>query len=661
MKLNRTGSNWNRLERNKINENWDIIEGSYNDVVGQITDEVVGHLIDSAKLIWKEPVDTVEDLPANAEVGETRMVREADPDGISYVYRYDGEKWEKIQAIDVTLVNEVDRRLSRQLAETDKQRAYESIINRKPIDKDKPTLLVSWTDDDGFVEVYDRFKSILQEYNIPITSGLITSKIGTDDSKYLNENQIKELAELGMEFVSHSHWHDVDNQLKDMSEEEVDYDLQTSQKIIKNMGYNHRGIILPFANNSNTIQKILRKYYDYAIGTGANQGQGKPFYPGQYSNYYIRRVRTEFGFDFVKQRIDEAKASGRAWVVLSSHIYEPIYTQTFIRQIIDYALQEGFEFVTTLEGINRMGNIAQFGEPLRGGYDTLDYVDAGTRVAADGSIHGAQLGNVVRYGDREVANDTLPNFFPNNTISVTKIRSLESNGFPNNSSGRLETYKFDEDTHVFQIYYTSDVTRKYNRYWDILNNKWSDWSIVELSEYLGLNAFKPNDPPHTNRFRPRVAYTVINASGSDGFPENKTGTLITYDFTYGDDHPFQEFHIKNSSRVYKRYWFGNGWSPWRKVQDRVGAIYRPINTVGASMQPHEFDEGITITYITSVGDNADLPENKKSGNLITYNEEGVGRAYQEFREGASSAKYFRHEKNDGTWSGWYKYSMDYIG
>src|SRR5690625_4048357 len=115
MKLNRTGSNGNRVERNKINENWDIIEGSYNDVVGQTTDDEVGHLIDSAKLIWKEPVDTVGDLPTSVEVGETRMVREADPEGISYVYRYDGEKWEKIQAIDVTLVNEVDRRLSEQL------------------------------------------------------------------------------------------------------------------------------------------------------------------------------------------------------------------------------------------------------------------------------------------------------------------------------------------------------------------------------------------------------------------------------------------------------------------------------------------------------------------------------------------------------------------
>src|SRR5690625_2444810 len=136
MKLNRTGSNWTELERGKINENWDIIEGSYNDVVGQITDEVVGHLIDSAKLIWKEPVDTVEDLPANAEVGETRMVREADPDGISYVYRYDGEEWEKIQAIDVTLVNEVDRRLTAQLAETEQALQFK---NNAPLPIPIPT------------------------------------------------------------------------------------------------------------------------------------------------------------------------------------------------------------------------------------------------------------------------------------------------------------------------------------------------------------------------------------------------------------------------------------------------------------------------------------------------------------------------------------------
>ena len=106
MKLNRTGSNWNELERSKINENWDIIEG-----LGGTLNKI------ASGLNWKEPVDSVADLPEEASDGDTRMVREVGPDGLSYVYRYDGEKWEKIQAIDATLVNEVDRRLSAQLAD----------------------------------------------------------------------------------------------------------------------------------------------------------------------------------------------------------------------------------------------------------------------------------------------------------------------------------------------------------------------------------------------------------------------------------------------------------------------------------------------------------------------------------------------------------------
>src|SRR5690625_1350800 len=124
MKLNRTGSNWTELERNKINENWSIIEG-LGDSIGKV---VTG-------LVWKTPVDTVADLPANAEVGETMMVREADPDGISYVYRYDGENWEKIQEIDVTLVNEVDSRLTRQLAQTNDK------LKRKADNKEVEELL----------------------------------------------------------------------------------------------------------------------------------------------------------------------------------------------------------------------------------------------------------------------------------------------------------------------------------------------------------------------------------------------------------------------------------------------------------------------------------------------------------------------------------------
>ncbi len=150
MQLNRNGSNWSALELNKTNENWDIIEeettslgNKVGNIIGEITDEAVEKVIDSAKLNWKEPVDTVADLPEEADEGDTRMVREVDPDGLSYVYRYDGENWEKIQAIDVTLVNEVDGRLTSQLVQT-KDEIYERGINVK-----KPPIPLVGVKNDG--------------------------------------------------------------------------------------------------------------------------------------------------------------------------------------------------------------------------------------------------------------------------------------------------------------------------------------------------------------------------------------------------------------------------------------------------------------------------------------------------------------------------------
>ena len=113
MKLNRTDPFWDRQSMNEINKNWDTIENNYNSVVEKVSDEAFDKIIDVSKLNWKDPVDYVENLPSNASEGDTRMVRY---NGV--VYRYDGSAWKDIQEIDVGPVNEVDSRLSSQLAQT---------------------------------------------------------------------------------------------------------------------------------------------------------------------------------------------------------------------------------------------------------------------------------------------------------------------------------------------------------------------------------------------------------------------------------------------------------------------------------------------------------------------------------------------------------------
>lgn len=122
MKLNKTGVALDRNARIKENENWSEIENNFNNIVDEVSEEAFNKVVDSAKLNWKEPVNSFSDLPSTAEVGETRMVRETQK---VYRYGYDGQ-WKEIQEIDVGPLNEVDNRLTAQLA----QKAEQTEIDR---------------------------------------------------------------------------------------------------------------------------------------------------------------------------------------------------------------------------------------------------------------------------------------------------------------------------------------------------------------------------------------------------------------------------------------------------------------------------------------------------------------------------------------------------
>ncbi len=139
MKLNRTDVNLDRTARNKENENWNTIEGSvrkmsddfnnttqkleddFNNVVESISDQVVEKLVDTSKLDWREPVDTIEDLPSADPIGTVRQVREATSDGVSMMYRKYEDGWKVVQEYDATAINEVDSRLSEQMSDTESQ------------------------------------------------------------------------------------------------------------------------------------------------------------------------------------------------------------------------------------------------------------------------------------------------------------------------------------------------------------------------------------------------------------------------------------------------------------------------------------------------------------------------------------------------------------
>ncbi|CDQ39073.1 right-handed parallel beta-helix repeat-containing protein [Virgibacillus salexigens] len=106
---------WDRESRNNINHNFEELYTKLNNIVGTISEEAVQQIIDSAKINWLAPVATKSELPSTANVGDAVMVRDNGA-GVAEVYRYNGSDWELIQEFDPTAINELDSRLTTELA-----------------------------------------------------------------------------------------------------------------------------------------------------------------------------------------------------------------------------------------------------------------------------------------------------------------------------------------------------------------------------------------------------------------------------------------------------------------------------------------------------------------------------------------------------------------
>src|SRR5690625_2040974 len=519
-----------------------------------------------------------------------------------------------------------------QLAETDDFRRFES-----PIDRKEPGLLISWVDDDGHSLVYNLFKDILIDYGIPITSALISSRLNGENRNH-NKEQRDELQELGMEFITHTHFHDVNRRPDHMTEEELEHDFSTSKELLKKHGYNYRGVALPFASLSDLTLKVANRHFDYVIGTTRGGVNAKAQFPGELSNKYLWRVTVENGFDYVKERIDEAKDNGVGWLILGSHIYYDWYSDELVRKIIDYALAEGFEFVTTSEGIRRMGNVSEFGQ---------------SKITSEGKFVG---GLSVEQNLSGITGNTPIYEFPKQSVTQTAINVNHVDGVPGGTSGVLITHRMHDDLYSYQEFISTREKHEYIRYWNIDNEEWSNWKIAGASSYLGVNQVKASDNPFNHRRIPYgKTYTYIDSNDMANFPGNTPGLLTTIAFR--DTSITQIYEHRHSDIKYERYWLDDKWSPWIK-KGLVRSIDFDTSKKPADYKASEFDEGITVTFIHAGYDLDGLP-NKVPGTLITYRLSLLqGRAYQEYHKQRTYDKYIRYEDENGNWSDGKKFVLE---
>lgn len=124
--LNREGVQLNGEERNKRNQNWELIEqnintaaADYNEALDYVSEKAYADVLDASKLDWQEPVATFSELATTYPNALEGYTTQTTSDGS--VYRFDGYIWKKIQQIDASQVNALGTRLSAQIEETDER------------------------------------------------------------------------------------------------------------------------------------------------------------------------------------------------------------------------------------------------------------------------------------------------------------------------------------------------------------------------------------------------------------------------------------------------------------------------------------------------------------------------------------------------------------
>src|SRR5699024_9599447 len=370
----------------------------------------------------------------------------------------------------------------------------------------------------------------------------------------------------------------------------------------------------------------------------------------------------ERGADIVKRQIDKAVAEN-GWVVIVSHVdntgSNEWWDESIAREVIEYAQNKGVEFVTTEEGINRFGNIAQFGAS-RPYMDIADEIrhGRGTVIDADGVIHSYDMGRYRILPKNSISVDDGAEVFPNNTISSCEITSNNAGDYPRGRSGVLWTYKGSEGAYHYQNYVTTRDKRYFSRYWDNSNSKWSDWVLESPIQSLDTNGMKSSDDPIVGLTN-RITYTYIDSTNTNGFPENKRGWLINQALLSSS--VYQYYHIADSFRVYKRNFSNGSFSDWVLVEDKVSTFNLGINEIDTSTPPSYFEEGVSISYLSGAIHDEGKP-NGDTGMLTTYKMPlgNNDRCYQEFKSYGKEDKFIRYATSSNAWSSWKKYVLESI-
>ncbi|MCI2919104.1 BppU family phage baseplate upper protein [Staphylococcus hominis] len=330
---------------------------------------------------------------------------------------------------------------------------------------DKP--MITFIDDDGRVDLLQKWVPILEEKRNKLTVALVTDWLEKKESTVIQWGDVHDLEKrYGVEFVSHTHTHPHAIQLTD---DIIDYEFKTARDILKRENLTYNIIVQPFGENTESVRKISRNY------ARANFGIVDEINTIPYNTFKMKRVplgeEKYTTFEQYKLKIDEA-IEKNGWLVFKSHSQYESFNKNqieIIKQIIDYCRENGVLEVTLEEGLDLTGNLIDVGDFDQKSSGSDYYI-----LDNKGKVYSnTQEKNYYTLRYNSVKFNTNIDEFKDESTSVLSVTGTNAIDFPEKSNGTLLTVKALPLALSYQLFfpYKNDII--YKRRWNDDNKTWT--------------------------------------------------------------------------------------------------------------------------------------------------------------------------------------------
>lgn len=285
--------------------------------------------------------------------------------------------------------------------------------------------IVSFVDDDGQLQVYNRLKDIYLNNQTPLTMAIISGKVGT--SGYMNVEQIRELYNKGFEVSCHSKTH---SQLQNMSESELREEYEYSLSKFKEWGFKCDTVIYPGGGYNDNVLRVSRDYFKCGRTVDHNGSINKPSLETyKLKIMYIDQV--DITLDKCKAKVDEVFANG-GWLIFTHHCFFETWTDdryAMLDSLIKYVKSKNISIKTMSDGYEVYKNLLDIGDSKGGKY---------FHCGADGKLYYSEdFQNLTVLPQNSVKLTDLPTSFPKKECICHFTFGNTIENFPESKAGTL--------------------------------------------------------------------------------------------------------------------------------------------------------------------------------------------------------------------------------